>query len=63
MMPSTTSIEAAKLPDHEERMRVARSVAGWHLGYSSWADQIIAAYCNPEYAREELAREKAPHDA
>lgn len=51
-------MERSTLPDHDERMKVARALAGWHLGYSSWADHIIAAYVDPERARAELAHAK-----
>lgn len=47
-----------KLPHHDERLAIARQVAGWHLGYPSWADKFIAAYCNPDQAREALAVEQ-----
>jgi hypothetical protein len=44
-------------PD-ENGLRAARAVAGWHLGYPSWADKLIGAYLNPEVALENLRREQ-----
>lgn len=34
-------------PDHERRMVLARRFAQWHLGYSSWADELMTAYLTP----------------
>lgn len=48
----------ARLPNHDERMRVAESVAGWYLGHPSWAGLIVGSYLNPESARAALRREK-----
>lgn len=39
-------------------LAAARAVAGWHLGYREWADQLIDAYLNPEAAMETLRKEK-----
>lgn len=36
----------------------ARAVAGWYLGYRSWADDLLDAYLNPEAALELLKKEK-----
>jgi hypothetical protein len=47
----------------EGGLRAARAVAGWYLGYASWADQIIGAYLNPEEALKNLRREKGEDDA
>ena len=47
-----------KQPD-PKGMEAARAVAGWHLGYRSWADTLIDAYLNPEEALENLRAEKA----
>lgn len=50
--------EQAEIPTHEERLAVARKYAGWHLGYSSWADNIVRAYLHPEVVAKELLREQ-----
>lgn len=47
----------------EEGLRAARAIAGWYLGYSSWADKIIGAYLNPDEALKNLRREKGESDA
>lgn len=44
--------------DHEQRMEVARDIAGWHLGDPSWAGEILYAYFNPERAKELLDMER-----
>lgn len=54
----TTPTESQKLPQHEARLSTARAVAHWHIGSASWADLIVAAYCNPVAAREALKRDK-----
>lgn len=48
--------------DHEERMAVARRVAGWELGSGSWADRLISAYLWPDEARENLNRDRGLSD-
>jgi hypothetical protein len=50
------------VPDHEDRMAAAREWAQWHLGYSSWADQIVNAYLDPGLARAELRASKSKYD-
>jgi hypothetical protein len=45
-------------PD-QKGLEAARQVAGWHLGYRSWADTLVEAYLNPEEALENLRAEKA----
>ncbi len=52
------SLEAMKLPSHDDRLSAARDIAEWDLGDPSWADSLIAAYCNPEQAIERLKEEK-----
>jgi hypothetical protein len=42
----------------QKGIQAARAVAGWHLGYRSWADTLVDAYLNPERALANLAREK-----
>lgn len=37
-----------------EGLRAARAYAGWHLGYRSWADNIINAYLNPGAAMNQI---------
>ena len=45
-------------PTDEERMRVARKVAQWHLGSADWANLIVTAYLSPELAEKNLREEK-----
>ena len=40
----------------------ARAYAQWHLGYSSWADQILGAYSNPETTLAVLKEEKESYE-
>lgn len=39
---------------HEAGLKAARAYAGWHLGYRSWADNIVNAYLNPQATWELL---------
>lgn len=39
-------------------MAAARRYAQWHLGYRSWADQILHAYNNPEETNAALDEEQ-----
>lgn len=39
-------------------MQAARRYAQWHLGYRSWADQILNAYNNPEETNAALDEEQ-----
>jgi hypothetical protein len=52
------SDEYTRPADHDRRMAAARRFAGWHLGYSVWADSIIEAYENPDAADERIDRER-----
>lgn len=40
-------------------LAAAREYARWYLGSSWWADQILDAYCNPDWAAKRVAHEKA----
>jgi hypothetical protein len=44
--------------DHDERMKVAREYARWHLGYADWGSLLVNAYLNPDKARKELDKDK-----
>ncbi len=46
MIPDTLPLP----DDHDDRIRVARKVAGWHLGDAEWADLILIAYFDPAMA-------------
>ena len=62
----TTDNPSARLDvprDHNERMRAARRVSHWYLGYSDWADMLVGAYMNPVDALEALRRDKQDADA
>lgn len=56
------SLSAQNSTLDEEGLRAARAVAGWYLGYQSWADTLIGAYLNPQEAMENLRREKGEDD-
>jgi hypothetical protein len=47
------------LPDHNERLEQARRRAQWDIGDPSWADVIVAAYCDPADDVERLEMEQA----
>ena len=47
---------------NEEGLKAARRFAQWHLGYPSWADQVIYAYLNPDDANYELDIEQEGYD-
>lgn len=51
--------EPVELPDHEERMTVARARAQWELGDPSWAAVIVRAYPRPDEDRRFLTEEAA----
>jgi hypothetical protein len=40
--------------DHHQRMAAARRWAQWELGNPGWADYIMEAYMDPDYAHEAL---------
>jgi hypothetical protein len=44
----------------EAGIAAARRYAGWHLGYRSWADNIVHAYLHPEQTNRELDAIQAP---
>ena len=44
----------------ERRLEVARRWASFHLGDSSWADEILQVFADPDKAAEELDIEDAP---
>ena len=49
------------MTDHrpnEKGLRAARAYAGWYLGASSWADDIVRAYLNPDSTLESLKAEQ-----
>lgn len=52
---STPMPEPSTPHTHDEGLRAARAVAGWYLGYQSWADQLIDAYLDPDEALRKLA--------
>lgn len=39
-------------------LAAARRFALWHIGDSLWADEILAAYANPEETIAQLNKEK-----
>lgn len=53
------AIEADRAQRNEAGLNAARRVARWHLGYPSWADQIIDAYNDPDSANAEMDAEGA----
>ena len=42
-------------------IEAAREFARWHLGYSSWADDIIYAYEHPTEALTKLAKDQGDY--
>jgi len=54
------AMHADSFDDQSDSIRIeaARDVAGWHLGYRSWADKIIRAYKDPKQALADLKAER-----
>lgn len=55
--PDPVLVEVQVLPDHQDRMVVARRVSKWHIGDSAWAHVIVGAYLNPDNAQRALEEE------
>lgn len=47
---------------NEEGIVAARKFAQWEIGDPSWADRIIKAYFDPEFAHRHVDTAKARYD-
>ena len=45
--------------DHDRRLAVVRRYAGWWLGTSSWANDLVKAYLEPQQATDRLNADMA----
>lgn len=51
------TLRQADVPDYVARASAVRSVAYWHLGSTDLADKLLAAFMDPDPARQQLATE------
>jgi hypothetical protein len=56
--PRTVKAEQVAPHDHERGMAAARKLSAWEIGDRSWADLLVEAYLNPEWAEKKLDEEQ-----